>query len=374
LAVANVGCDSGKSSVPPAAGGAGGVAGAAAAGAGGAGGGAAATGGNAGGGGKAAYAPTPGGYKVQGNKIVDGSGATYHFHGVSRPSLEWYPGGEVITVRDWQLMKEWGANVVRLPLNQVFWRNDTNYRDFVGIYVNEIKSYGMDVILDLHWSDGPGDKPDGGQQVMPDKKSVDFWRDVATMFKADDRVLFELYNEPHPDSALGYNQDSAWNVWQNGGMVGGFLAAGFQELITTVRATGAKNIVIVGGIDYAYSLKGVPTHPLTDATGNLVYATHPYDYSNKMPGTWDADWGFLAATKPILVTEFGRNPASNNCDASYSSQVIQYANGKGAGWVGWAWYVAKMPCAFPSLITDWNGTPTQHGQVVKTALAAFGGK
>ena len=40
---------------------------------------------------------------------------------------------------------------------------------------------------------------------MPDADhAVDFWTDVATTFANDDGVVFELYNEPFPDS----NHDS----------------------------------------------------------------------------------------------------------------------------------------------------------------------
>ena len=66
-------------------------------------------------------------------------------------------------------------------------------------------------------------------------------------------MLFELYNEPH---------DVSWRVWKSGGDAGdGCQAVGMQQLYDAVRATGAENLVIIGGLDWAYDLSGVPGEP-----------------------------------------------------------------------------------------------------------------
>jgi hypothetical protein len=46
-----------------------------------------------------------------------------------------------------------------------------------------------------------------------------------------------------------------------------------------VRATGANNTVIVGGLNYAFDLTGIATYSLTGF--NIVYNTHPYDFGGK---------------------------------------------------------------------------------------------
>jgi hypothetical protein len=189
---------------------------------------------------------------------------------------------------------------------------------------------------------------------MADENSRAFWQSVAERYKDDGRILFELYNEPH---------DVAWAVWLNGGDSGdGFEVVGMQELYDTVRSAGADNLVVLGGLDYAYDLSGVPNHRVEGY--NIVYASHPYDFSNKQPTTWTADWGFLADTDPLFVTEFG----SFDCDATYSQQLIDYAEQRGLSWSAWAWYPGG--CGFPALIEDWSGAPSATGQIVKTALEA----
>ena len=79
---------------------------------------------------------------------------------------------------------------------------------------------------------------------------------------------------------------------------------------------------------------------------------------------WDQDWGFLTATDPVIVTEFG---SSANCSGSWNQQLIDYTAARGVSWTAWAWYPGG--CQFPALIDNWAGTPTAAGQVVKAALA-----
>jgi hypothetical protein len=316
--------------------------------------------GDSGGDGDGDIPPTaPNGYYVKGNKIYDGNDQVHVFRGVDRPSLEWDADGEGISSADIDLIASWNANVIRVAINQGFWLEgsvvyDAGYRDRVDELVQWSKAAGMDVVLDLHWSDRGDLSQAPGQQRMADENSRAFWQSVAERYKDDGRILFELYNEPH---------DVAWAVWLNGGDSGdGFEVVGMQELYDTVRSAGADNLVVLGGLDYAYDLSGVPNHRVEGY--NIVYASHPYDFSNKQPTTWTADWGFLADTDPLFVTEFG----SFDCDATYSQQLIDYAEQRGLSWSAWAWYPGG--CGFPALIEDWSGAPSATGQIVKTALEA----
>jgi hypothetical protein len=305
--------------------------------------------------------PPPGsGYHVQGNTIVGGDGAPHRFHGMSRPSLEWDPAGDHLGLADYQRIAGWGANVVRLPLAQSFWLADSKYYDAgyrarVDQNVAWANTAGLDVILDLHRSDRGDPTTWPAAERMADTRSIELWAEVAARYRDNPRVLFELYNEPH---------DVAWPVWRDGGPSGdGFTVGGMQQLYDAVRGAGADQVVIVGGVDFAYDLRGVPQYRL--AGDNIAYASHPYlPYAEKVASQWPAYWGFLAATDPIVLTEFG--DVSGSCESDYYAAAISYAESNGASWIGWAWYPSG--CAFPSLISDWSGTPTQAGQVVRDAL------
>eukprot|EP01113_Clastostelium_recurvatum_P009852 TRINITY_DN147_c0_g1_i2.p1 TRINITY_DN147_c0_g1~~TRINITY_DN147_c0_g1_i2.p1 ORF type:complete len:323 (+),score=63.48 TRINITY_DN147_c0_g1_i2:162-1130(+) len=300
-------------------------------------------------------------YKVVGNKVVDADGKDHMFMGVDRCSLEWMPTGDHISAQDFRLMASWGSNTVRVPLNQDYWLKgaanySANYNQTVYQAVQWAHQAGLTVILDLHWSDkGDLSNIHEGQQRMADKNSVTFWQEVAQMYKNDPEVLFELYNEPH---------DVSWDVWLNGGDSGdGFTVSGMQELYNTVRATGANNLVVVGGLNWAFDLSGVATHRVK-GTG-IIYNTHPYNYGGKQPSDWDAAFGYLSATDPVMATEFG----DNDCSPSYYTSFVAYAKAKGIMWTAWAWYPGG--CTFPALINDWSGTPTVSGAIVKAALQAL---
>lgn len=296
-------------------------------------------------------------------------GEAHVFRGIARPSLEWSPSGDHFSERDFRLMASWGANVVRLPLNQAFWLEDSpqfapDYATMVDEAVRSAKAAGMDVILDLHWSDagtvGGCIAPPNCQQQMADERSITFWSEVAARYRADGRVLFELYNEPH---------DVSWEVWKSGGMTSaGFRAAGMQQLYAAVRAAGADNLVIIGGLDWAYDLSGVPAHRIDGY--NIIYATHPYNTPHRQPSTWHRAWGALTATDPVMVTEFG-NLNDPSCSTEYTAAVIEYADVRAAGWVAWAWFPGG--CNFPGLIDDWKGTPSVTGAMVKAALLMHSG-
>jgi hypothetical protein len=196
---------------------------------------------------------------------------------------------------------------------------------------------------------------------MADANSITFWSEVAARYKNDGRVLFELYNEPH---------EVAWKLWQSGGQTAeGWTAAGMQQLYDAVRATGAENLVVIGGLSWAYDLSRVPDYRISGY--NIVYATHPYGGSpERVPEKWDSFWGFLTATDPVIVTEFGTlGTGSTTCDGVYSDQVIKYADAHNASWTAWAWYDGG--CNFPALIDDWDGTPSPSGMVVKAALERY---
>jgi len=311
----------------------------------------------------------PGGYYVNGNTVCTAEGRPHLFHGIDRASLEWNSRGEHISLADFQLMQAWKPNVVRIALNQDFWLSaspnfDPSYIDTLDNAVAWAEMAGMDVILDLHWSDAGvlGSCPPAGgcQQLMPDANSVTFWSEVAAHYKNDGRVMFELYNEPH---------DVSWQVWKFGGDTGqGWQAAGMQQLYDTVRATGAQNLVIIGGLDWAYDLSGVPANRI--AGYNIAYATHPYtslDRFLRPPSDWNRAFGSLTATDPVIVTEFGVLDETTVCTTDFQQQVITYADAHFAGWTSWWWY----PAGCLALISDWSGTPTPVGNVIRGALLGY---
>jgi len=337
----------------------------------------------------------PGGYYVEGNTIYDSTGKAHLFHGVDRTSFEWNPEGQYIDAGDYTLMASgWDANVVRIPIDQDFWLTSSpiysaGYAGVIDQQVTDARAAGLDVILDLHWSDrgdisaasnsNLGTLP--GQQCMADTNSVTFWQEVATKYKGNGHVLFELYNEPH---------DISWNVWIGGGNTTSgdagscaysFSAVGMQQLYDTVRGAGADNLVFVGGDNWAYDLSGVPDNRVDGY--NVVYVSHVYHHNTGHdPSDWPTSWGFLTATDPVMLTEFG--PFSNqsndvNCDLDYATEVLDYADMNNTSWSSWAWWVYNGDgtddgsdyCDYPSILLTRTGSPNSLGQIVQTRLQSY---
>jgi len=310
--------------------------------------------------------------KVDGNRLVTPDGKQVLLQGVNVPSLEWSEKGERILLSIKVAIDDWKANVVRLPVHDDFWfgrgkgakakPNDAEaYRKVVDDAVKLAAARGAYLILDLH------------RYHAAPESAVDFWKDAAARYKDNPAVLFDIYNEP---------TNISWEIWRNGGDVivkgkGGapdtsFKSPGMQGLVDAIRSTGAKNIIIAGGINYAYDLTGVLNgFALDDKGGNgLMYATHFYN--------WHRDWEnrFLKVAEkyPVLVGEFGADvkkmgfiPAKNQEDPStWVPDALAMVQKYNLNWTAFSLH----PKATPVLISDWDYTPTSFwGVYVKDALA-----
>lgn len=125
--------------------------------------------------------------------------------------------------------KAWKANAVRVPLNEDCWLgingvkpefSGQNYINNISEYVNMFTREGFVVILDLHWT-APGTQKATKQVPMPDQDhSIAFWTSVASTFSNNDKVIFELFNEPYPDHG-NWNSDEGWKCWRDGGYCNG---------------------------------------------------------------------------------------------------------------------------------------------------------
>jgi endoglucanase len=301
-------------------------------------------------------------YSVSANHVLDANGNFYYIHGVDRSSLEQGPSGDGhFTQTDFNNIAAWGANTVRIATNQDFLLSDSSC--FAESYlsgsldtaVTAAHKAGLNVIFDLHWTDGGvAGTCATGQQKMADTRSLLFWQIMANHYKNDPRVFFELFNEP---------QDISWSCWLNGcttcDLADCNTWVGMQQMYDTVRRAGFNNLVIMGGTSRAYDLSGVPNN--LPSGFNIVYATHVH--LSEPPSSWSANFGFLTSTYPLVATDFG----DYTCTSRSVTSVLDYfdaPNGNASnrmGWTGWAWNDPGN-CSFRSIIADWNGTPDLIGQ------------
>jgi hypothetical protein len=353
----------------------------------------------------ASAATLPLSLKVVGNNLVNEKGTVVRLYGANRA------GGEYACAQGWgifegetsltsaQAIKNWHANTVRLPLNEDCWLgingvkpefSGVNYQNAVKAYVKTLHDAGLYVILDLHWT-APGSVKAISQQPMADAAhSIDFWKSVATTFKADQGVVFELFNEPvlwywtqdpvtKQWKKLNYFKNPAqdpWACWLNGCTLSKYYlsndantgnlewnSAGMQTLVNAVRSTGAKNVILVAGLDWANDLSGWLSHKPVDPLNSIAAAWHAYPASGCRDTTcWNAQVAPVALKVPVVTTEVGDNVCST---ANYLPVLLPWANSKKISYLGWTWNVWSSSCE-NVLIKDYAGTPTSNmGTYVK---------
>lgn len=138
-----------------------------------------------------------------------------------------------------------------------------------------------------------------------------------------------------------------------------------QQMYNTIRRTGAENVIIVNGLDWAYDLSQVDDY-LIDGY-NIMYSSHVYNIEPHKLGedNWEKFFGYLTSRFPVILTEFGQF-----CDekSNYNKNLLTYLEKKKIHWTAWAWYVES--CKMPSIISDYDGTPLgAAGVAVKRFMA-----
>ncbi|OWK41850.1 glycoside hydrolase family 5 protein [Fimbriiglobus ruber] len=324
--------------------------------------------------------------KVDKTHVVNSRGERVRLRGVNAPDLAWSSDGEghrVIKAMEVAL-NDWHANIIRLPLSLDRWFGKAphqkdggkSYRVVVHQAVELCASHRSYIILDLHETHVGEWGKNLGYHCMPDRTSLDFWKEVAETYKNHPAVIFDLFNEPNHVS---------WEVWQHGGKVNETLkdkseheyeTAGMQAMLDTVRATGAKNVVIVGGLNFASDLSWFKKgNRLDDRGGNgMLYAFHWYGVKGESMAQRVVGIEKVVKSLPVIVSEFGSGlresdkrftPEAHEQAEQWLRQVLQVLEDGQCNWVAWSMHSGAFPC----LITDSKFTPSPwFGSWVQKAL------
>jgi endoglucanase len=304
-----------------------------------------------------------------GNRIViAATDKSILLRGVNRSGLEWAEPDEdgfcssagISRAEIEFIVKGWNCNILRLPLNQD-WALSGRGGHSADVYLQDLdrvvrwaSRVGAYTLLDLQWLDA--DRPFGGNRnfvaPLPNLQSLDFWHLLASRYRDEPAVLYDVFNEPHdrlPDDPYPLIREDGllyppshrrvtiaeWRPWA-------------LRLIDVIRSTHPDALIFVSGTNWGYDLRGMPLE-----RANLVYSTHVY--RNK-GSNWAEAFGDLAAIAPVFAGEWGGHEE----DLNWGLSLANYFGALGIGWTAWSWSNE------PYLVKRF--TPTEFGDIVLEQL------
>ena len=296
------------------------------------------------------------------------------------------PLGESAEDEQAALIVSWGADTVRLPLNQDCWlgtrsapvsddfveRTPLGYRRAVDRFVRALNDEGLVVVLDLHSRKRIG-SAGFGSTAMPDSESLAFWRSVAAQYSASPSVLFDAFSAPHSREDVRGRPvfELGWRCWGRGGCEvpveddrtptrpdrSTYEALGMADLVAAIRRAGAEQPILLSGLDRANDLSAWADWVPED--DQLVAAFHAYDTAACGPACWEEVLAPLADRVPVLTTELGAEDPTDGWVADY----LRFAAEHDIGSLLWVW--AERPGDPMALVSDLDATPTPWGELAR---------
>jgi endoglucanase len=285
---------------------------------------------------------------VASGKIVDAHGNPFAPRGMS---LFWSQWGNTF----WNasaigsLRSDWHATVVRAAMGVEsggYLEDAARETGRVVTVVDAATAEGMYVLVD--WHDHHADQHADAAKT--------FFGEMADRYKSSPNVVFEIWNEP---------VDVSWAT----------VKTYATDVIGTIRAHGAQNLVIVGSPHWSQDVDVVATDPLSD--GNVAYAIHFYANTpaHQAPLRAKADVA-LGKGLALFASEWGTCSSDGNGEVNPTeSQLwLDYLKGHQIGWCNWSLF--DKPEAASALVSGastsgpWGDDAlTASGKFVKAALA-----
>jgi len=297
--------------------------------------------------------------QVLGNKFVDPQGNTVLFRGMAISDPDKIANQGHWNKTHFEKVKETGCMVVRIPIHPIAWRERTpvEYLKLIDEAIEWCTELKMYVMIDWHSIGNLGmELFQNPMYVTTQQETFEFWRTIASRYRGNNTVAFyELFNEPTIYS--GQLGSMPWSEWKSLN----------EKMINLIRAFDKETIILVAGLDWAYDLTPLLIEPINEP--NIGFVTHPYEHKRKPPlePKWDENFGFAAATWPIVATEFGFGvrPGTEIKKDDYCYKIVNYLEGKGISWVCWVY----DPEWGPSLLKSWDTYElTPSGEFFKKAM------
>lgn len=144
-------------------------------------------------------------------------------------------------------------------------------------------------------------------------------------------------------------------------------------LIAAVRATGARNVILAGGLGWAADNSQWLQHEPHDPLHQLAAAFHVYEDHSlcTTESCWTRTLLPIAAHVPVIAAEFGEMQCGAPTSLAWLNQWMSYATAHGFSMLAWSWNAKQGECSRgPLLIANYSGAPTPYGAAVEAFYAA----
>lgn len=159
---------------------------------------------------------------------------------------------------------------------------------------------------------------------MPSSATARAWQTLAPHVAGDSGIMLELFNEPCKKG------DAVLAEW----------AQGMQQLIDMVRSQGARNILLLDGLDWARITNGLFPLVHDPIPNRRALAIHPYLVSGAFdrPQQWETEFGGSARIYPAIADEWNATP-TNGCTGknlpTVALTLVRYLQSLHLGLIEW---------------------------------------
>lgn len=198
--------------------------------------------------------------KLVGNQLSSASGEAIQLKGWSTFSLHYGEVQGCLGANQWNLMKQYGANVVRLAMyvdeTNSYLSNPTLWKSTVKQYIDQIYSAGMYCLVDWHVLETNGHS---GNPNDHKTEAKDFFKEISSYCagKGYTHVLYELCNEP----------TCGW----------GNIKSYAEDVIPVILDNQPGAIIVVGTDQWCQKITEPINAPLNNKyKNNVMYSFHYY--------------------------------------------------------------------------------------------------
>lgn len=318
--------------------------------------------------------------KVSGNRLLTRSGEPARLIGVNIGASQYYCLGKhtepfpmPIDNASVSALLSWHINAVRLLVDDYCWlgidgepdaMTSAVDRKSIESFVSLLNASHIEVIITMTEQSGHskvgGVKQKAAATLPPmaeEASALSFWSSVASTFVRAPGVIFDLFGEP---------QRIPWPCWENGCSIGGIKLAGMQQLVDTVRATGADQPMMLEGVDWSNDLSGWLAHEPTDPDHQLIASVAVYEQDSCVTNKcWNATIATTNKRVPVVTGELG----DKTCSTHFISKYMKFADKHSLSYLAWAWFTGGGCTNGGTLLSSYAGTPTPYGAVYKQHLA-----